>query len=58
MVRFLSGEWFAAVAAARGASPAGDGEPGLVLEQIVRATPDGDVRYLVVVKAGGAAIET
>ncbi len=57
MVRFLSAEWFAAVAAARGGSPARDGEPRLVLEQIVRATPEGDVRYLVVMNALSAAIE-
>ena len=34
-----------------------EGEPRLILEQIVRATPEGDVRYLVVVNAEGAAIE-
>jgi putative sterol carrier protein len=57
MARFLSAEWFAEVAAARAERPAVNGEPDLVLEEIVRATPDGDVRYVVVVGGGSAAIE-
>jgi SCP-2 sterol transfer family len=57
MARFLSSEWFAEVAAAQGGRPeAGDG-PSLVLEQIVKASPQGDVRYLIVVADGRAAIE-
>jgi hypothetical protein len=58
MARFLSPEWFAEVA------PDGPGSPAvaldrrsLVLEQVVRDSPDGEVRYLVVVTADGAYIQ-
>jgi putative sterol carrier protein len=57
MARYLSAEWFAEVAAARGTRPGLEGEPRLVLEQIVRATPGGDVRYLVVIEGTEAVIE-
>lgn len=65
MARFLSPEWFAEVARhgpARPAAtpePAGSPDPGpsaLVLEQVVRDGPDGEVRYQVVVTADGAYI--
>ena len=60
MARFLSPEWFDEVvrhntetptASTGGASPG-----GLVMCQVVRGTPDGDVRYHVVVDAGEARI--
>ena len=65
MARFLSPEWFAEIArhspprpAAGIAEPAEPTEPAdLVLEQVVRDTPDGDLRYRVVVAGGSAAIE-
>ena len=55
MARFLSPEWFDDVrtdtegAASGSDAPAGD---RLVLRQVVRATPDGDVVYHVTVEAG------
>jgi hypothetical protein len=55
MARFLSAEWFGEIADQRPAEPAG--EPGLVLEQVVQGTPDGEVRYRVVVGGGRAHIE-
>jgi hypothetical protein len=52
MARFLSPEWFAEVAGAAPASePTAD---ALTIEQVVEATPDGPVRYRVIV-AGGTA---
>ncbi len=58
MARFLSPEWFAEVAAVRAAPRRGRRtESPLVLEQVVRDAPDGEVRYRVVVTAGGAYIE-
>jgi hypothetical protein len=68
MARFLSAEWFgeiarlgpppAAAAAAAPAAPAAAAAPAeLVLEQVVRDTPDGEVRYRVVVTRGAAYIE-
>ena len=66
MARFLSPEWFAQVArfgSSRLAGQAGQAgqaaEPAaaLVLEQVVRDTPDGDVRYRVVVIGGSAYIQ-
>lgn len=54
MVRFLSPEWFAAVAAAR---PSGAEPPAeLVLEQVVESTPDGRVAYRVETAGGRARI--
>ena len=55
MARFLSSEWFDEVARCRPRRPGDDREGApedLVLEQVVRETPDGAVRYLVVVSAG------
>ena len=61
MARFLSPEWFGEVARHGRGRPDGRGEPPdqllLVLEQVVRDGPDGEVRYRVVVTAGGAYIE-
>lgn len=59
MSRFLSPDWFAEVGRQ---APASSGtaaieEGHLVLEQVVHGTPDGDVRYRVVVRAGTASIE-
>jgi SCP-2 sterol transfer family len=59
MSRFLSAEWFEEVRRHAG-NPAnghaGDPANRFVIEQVVRATPDGDVRYRVVVDEGGARI--
>jgi SCP-2 sterol transfer family len=60
MARFLSPEWFAEVArlgASRSAATPDGGAADLVLEQVVRDTPDGEVRYRVVVVGGSAHIE-
>jgi hypothetical protein len=65
MPRFLSAEWFAEVAhhpapAAPAEPDAGTPDAGgakLVLEQVVRDTPDGDVRYRVVVRNGVALVQ-
>jgi hypothetical protein len=62
MARFLSTEWFAEVArsAPTGSTPpaaAQPDEPRLVLEQLVRDTPDGEVRYRVIVTGRTARIE-
>ena len=59
VARFLSPEWFAEVAR-QTAGPAGrwpPDQPSLVLEQVVRDGPEGEVRYQVVVNASGAYIE-
>jgi hypothetical protein len=55
VARYLSAEWFAEIARAA-PQETGDG-PLLVLEQVVHDTPDGEVRYRVVVSAGTAHIE-
>jgi hypothetical protein len=55
MARFLSAEWFAEVA--RRVPPAPAGPDDLVLEQVVRDTPDGEVSYRVVVHDGVAYLE-
>jgi hypothetical protein len=62
MARFLSAEWFAEIA--RSAPPEANGAKAarasscvLVLEQVVRDTPDGEVRYRVVVRGATAHIE-
>jgi hypothetical protein len=62
VARFLSPEWFGEVArhGPDRLSPNSPDEPDpllLVLEQVVRDGPDGEVRYRVVVTAGGAYIE-
>ena|ERR1700728_3589694 len=66
MARFLSPEWFAEVARLGSPPPAATPDGGtdrmleqtdLVLEQVVRDTPDGEVRYRVVVTGGLAHIE-
>lgn len=67
MARFLSAEWFAEIARSApaaipppgspGTPEAGAGGPPLVLEQVVHGTPDGEVRYRVIVTAGAARIE-
>ncbi len=56
MARFLSAEWFAEVA--RVAPPGATEGPSLVLEQVVHGTPDGEVRYRVIVSGETAHIET
>jgi hypothetical protein len=68
VARFLSPEWFGEVAR-HSHDPHGQDrrspnspaespdQPLLVLEQVVRDGPDGDVRYRVVVTEGGAYIE-
>jgi hypothetical protein len=57
MARFLSPEWFAEVAESGPPRTEGGAESPLVLEQVVRDAPDGEVRYRVVVTAGGAYLE-
>ena len=61
MARFLSAEWFADVArsapAEAGGSASTGAEPSLVLEQVVHDTPEGEVRYRVVLNEGSARIE-
>ncbi len=61
VARFLSPEWFAEVARYAPPPPVGAavtaGELPLVLEQVVRDGPDGEVRYQVVVTADGAYIQ-
>jgi hypothetical protein len=54
MARYLSPEWFSQVTAA--ASPPRDTGALMVLEQVVRDTPDGEVAYRVVVGQGDARI--
>ncbi|MDE3205979.1 MAG: SCP2 sterol-binding domain-containing protein [Acidobacteriota bacterium] len=61
MARFLSPEWFEDLQRhADPAGPAGDdpaAPPGTtVVEQVVRATPDGDVVYRIEVSAGRARL--
>lgn len=60
MARFLSPEWFDEVARhnpERPSAPTGGVYPDrLVLCQVVQGTPDGDVRYHVVIDAGEAWI--
>jgi hypothetical protein len=56
----LSAEWFAEIARSApaetgGSADAGAGPP-LVLEQVVHNTPDGEVRYRVVLHEGSARI--
>jgi hypothetical protein len=58
MARFLSPEWFDEIV--RRQPPAVDeGPPGqrLVIEQVVRDGPDGEVRYRVVIAGSAARIE-
>src|SRR5262249_10685523 len=61
MARFLSAEWFAEIdrsVLAGSAVPAEtSGQSRLVLEQVVHDTPEGEVRYRVVVGDGTARIE-
>jgi hypothetical protein len=61
MARFLSAEWFAEIdrsTTAGSAAPAASRAlPHLVLEQVVQDTPEGEVRYRVVVGDGTARIE-
>ena len=57
MARFLSSEWFDEVATCAPQPPtdeSGNPEADLVLEQVVRDTSDGEVRYRVVVASGRA----
>jgi len=52
MARFLSPEWFTELDAAQAAPPEpAKGDP-CVLEQVVTATPQGEVRYQLVVSGG------
>jgi len=55
MARFLSPQWFEE-ATTPPTAPAGAGDP-LILEQVVKDTPDGEVRYFVVAHDGVARIE-
>ena len=60
MARFLSAEWFAEIARSAPAETGGSvdtGGPPLVLEQVVHDTPEGEVRYRVVLNEGSARIE-
>jgi putative sterol carrier protein len=60
MARFLSSEWFDEVATCAPQPPtdeSGNPEADLVLEQVVRDTSDGEVRYRVVVASGRAYIQ-
>jgi hypothetical protein len=61
MARFLSAEWFAEIARSAPAKTGGSadtaGGPPLILEQLVHDTPDGEVRYRVVLHDGTAHIE-
>ncbi|HEY3811076.1 MAG TPA: SCP2 sterol-binding domain-containing protein [Acidimicrobiales bacterium] len=57
MARFLSAEWFADVARQAPPAPARTQPDDLVLEQVVRDTPDGEVRYRVVVHDAVAHLE-
>jgi hypothetical protein len=54
MARYLSAEWFASAVGASGAPL--DGPVEMVLEQVVRATPDGEVVYRVEVAGDRARI--
>lgn len=69
MTRFLSDEWFDAVRSHSAHDQPGDKEPGhpphsvhgphpdrLVLEQVVTGSPEGNVRYFVVVENGKARL--
>ncbi len=51
MPRYLSADWFEAV----GSAPL-EADPSLVVEQVVHATPDGDVTYRVEIAAERARI--
>jgi putative sterol carrier protein len=53
VARYLSEGWFAEVAAA---TPTPDKSPDVVLQQIVTDSPDGEVRYQVVVADGRAVL--
>jgi hypothetical protein len=52
MARFLSGEWFDALAAADPHAELPGAPADLVIEQIVTGTPEGDVRYQIWIGAG------
>lgn len=52
MARYLSAEWFDAAAS----SEASPGTAGLVLEEVVRDTPDGTVVYRVEFAGGGSRV--
>jgi alkyl sulfatase BDS1-like metallo-beta-lactamase superfamily hydrolase len=54
MARFLSAAWFQQVQREQPAGPAG--RPALTLQQVVTGTPDGEVRYQVVVADGRATV--
>jgi SCP-2 sterol transfer family len=68
MPRFLSSEWFDAIRLHSGRLHSGQDEPPkpntidspghdrLVLEQLVTGSPDGDVRYWVIVENGNARL--
>jgi predicted lipid carrier protein YhbT len=56
-VRFLSPQWLAELAeVARGVVVEEDGGPGVVLQQVVTGTADGEVRYVVRVTDGRLAV--
>jgi len=58
VAQFLSPEWFAEVSRHGPPEPASPSdEPPLVIEQLVRGGPDGEVRYRVVITPGRATIE-
>lgn len=59
MTRFLSTAWFEEVASATAGTDQGGDRTGgerLVIRQVVRGTPDGDVGYHVIVASGDARI--
>jgi hypothetical protein len=57
VARFLSSEWFDELAAGSAPLPPETDAGSLVIEQVVEGTPDGDVRYRVIVRAGQARVE-
>ena len=60
MPRFLSSAWFSELAHAgsRQEGSTGDDQPaGLVIQQVVLDTPDGDVRYWVRIREGETEVQ-
>ena len=60
MPRFLSPEWFAAVEQQTTGDAATDpvGPPDFVIDQVIRDTPDGEIRYRIEVAGTTARITT
>jgi hypothetical protein len=55
-LRFLSPEWFAAVRAAETPNDHESSSPTVVMGQVVRDTPFGDVHYTVEIRDGSATL--